>query len=80
MECTVHGVAKSWTRLSDFQTIHTKIPREPPRPEKSVFVCVCVCAHTHMCTQLCLSLKTSSPHRPTEAAKMFQENAKGHLT
>lgn len=27
-----------------------------------------------------MSLKTSSPHRPIEAAKMFQENAKGHLT
>lgn len=27
-----------------------------------------------------MSLKTNSPHRPIEAAKMFQENAKGHLT
>ena len=38
MECTVHGVAKSWTQLRDFHTIHTEIPRNPPRPEKSVCV------------------------------------------
>ena len=47
-QATVHGVAKSWTRLRDFHFSNMYV----------VCVCVCVCVHTH--TLSCVHLFAAS--------------------
>ena len=65
MDCIVHGVAKSQTRLSDFHfdsLVQAGVVRPGLCP--CVFaghlgprVCVCMCARVSMCVHVCLCWK-----------------------
>ena len=48
MDCTVHGVTKSWTRLSDFHFTHSNT-RLGSLLSVTAFACPCVCVCGEQC-------------------------------
>ena len=48
MDCTVHGVAKSWTRLSDFHNSPRVLSRVPWLYSKSLLVIYSIYSSVHM--------------------------------
>ena len=61
MDCVVHGVAKSWTRLSDFH-FHFRLIQDIPLDYDSAvlpLLCVYVCVHVCVFRVTWRLLKTS---------------------
>ena len=48
MDCTVHGVTKSWTRLSDFHFTHCDTHLGSPL-SVTAFACRCACVCAFVC-------------------------------